>query len=183
MAVVVDVLKVVVGIAAFLAAFYLVARFWSMLFGDARAALMGGDGSKRSGDCPCGCGRSLGWQKRRTALHAMDVQVGLPILERLAASLPRDDPDRSEFVGSHRYGAGMARVMLKMAHGEQVLTAAIPSPRDLARWREGTNVAAAVLAAEDPEWIADYRTSLPTDDRKLVDSMVTTGTLTLQQRR
>lgn len=120
--------------------------------------------------CPCGCGRSIGFMKRRLAQHAVDLEVAFDPLERLEHYV---QPDQQEMARSFRQGGEvMADVMLQSAHGEEVPPAALPTMSTLNGWRRGANASIRQLHEVDRAYLEHYIGTLPPDGQRLVRSML-----------
>ncbi len=110
--------------------------------------------------CPCGCGRNLGFMKRRTAVHATDLMVVFPILEHAGST---------SLLSS---GKSLARRILASAHGDPGAANGVPSLTELNQWRGMANRAVADAARADPTFVQNYMRQLPSDGQRLIQSML-----------
>jgi len=139
--------------------------------------------------CPCGCGRNVGFVKKRLASHAVDLRCYLPIGQRLAqvgSSLPaqlqagfRLETGSSVADGAKAFASGIQAMVdqfLRAAHGDPNAEASLPSvAAEMNRFRDMGNVMAVLLLENDGPWFATYRGGLHATGRRLLDSMVFQG--------
>lgn len=123
--------------------------------------------------CPCGCGRNLGFMKRRMALQAVDLAVAFPIIELLKFSADHVVPEyRSHITTVLLEGRAMSSAMLRSAHGEGVATYELPALARLRNWQHLANRLVGAVNEKDPDWVKDYMARLPVSQQKLVQSMI-----------
>ena len=115
--------------------------------------------------CPCGCGRNLGFMRRRTAVHATDLMVVFPILEHAGST----NPAAASILLS---GKSLASRILASAHGAPGAANGVPSLSELNQWRRMANGAVADTARADPTFVQDYVRQLPADGQRLIRSML-----------
>lgn len=127
--------------------------------------------------CPCGCGRRLGFGKNRIAGQGVELGVAFPLIERFAASVHPDIPDQLRADARRLLGEGheLRAVMLAIGHGEPMPTDLIPGPAEVNAWRGRANVVAWCLSRAEPGSVEAHASTLPSDQAKLVRSMVTAG--------
>lgn len=123
--------------------------------------------------CPCGCTRRVGWMAKRTALHAVDIGLGIAVLQRLSEIEPQIPEEGRPQVTDAMLSAGrtMQWAMLQQAHGDPSGQDLLPSPGDLREWQAAVNPAAwdsppsRPVVGDGPE--RQLRRALPVDgDRR-----------------
>lgn len=145
------------------------------------------------GACPCGCGRNVGFLKKRLATHAVDFRAYLPIGQRLAqvgSTFPAEL--QAGFRGDTSTGLtdaaktfaidiqAMIDRLLRAAHGAPNAEATLPGVAEMNRYRAFGNMMAALLLEYDRTWFVTYREGLHTTGKGLLDSMVSHGAANLR---
>jgi hypothetical protein len=124
--------------------------------------------------CPCGCGRTLKWRRRRAAETAVEHQVALrfyvQMLGVFRAKAPDDDIRHLEDAYETCHRAQVA--MLRFAHDEPFSAGNIPSPGQLANQRQALGKGIVALTMMDSPFVETYRARLCPEHQKLVDSIL-----------
>lgn len=122
--------------------------------------------------CPCGCGKSLGFIKRRLAAQATDLLVALPLLKRCEDLTGGDGATYSPFILD---GEMYADAMLESAHGAKVDPRRLPSSTALGGWQRASNLLIALCDRRDPAWTSTYINEQTPTHQRLLRSCVTLG--------
>lgn len=141
------------------------------------------------------CGESLPgfwrWGKKRIALHAADLQVGVNLLKHVEiwfSGLPEPHPEFRPVDQIRRLldeGESMIHVMHDRAHGRRNYIAGrlvqLPSLSELNQWRHAVNEVATFFA-RDRQAFESYCSTLASEQRRLVNSMLIAGALPIVNR-
>jgi hypothetical protein len=113
--------------------------------------------------------------------HALDVDVVLPLVERLATMPPDEElpetarahqPSPSQLQDFYRSGVRLRDKMMACAHGMSASSSQVPSRTELRDWRWFANACVRVLNERDARFVRDYMQRQRPEDRRLIATMV-----------
>lgn len=122
--------------------------------------------------CPCGCGRRVGFMRRRVASHGADLLAAQPLVAWGAAH-PEMLPDEAVLIFADLavQMRAAADTLLAYGHGFDA-GAALPSSTDLGTIQRFASQAVNLLSENAPDQVAALLAAAPLAHQRLVRSML-----------